>query len=179
MFKFTHNTCSGPLPQRGAVLFVALVFLLVMTMIGVTAMRNTGQEENMAGGARDHNLAFQAAEAGLQFCLALVEPPATLPPLAASMTTAQTEGVDPGGFWTGYFGTSSNNYIYATNSQTPPTGTAALSNVAGQPRCVIEDMSGTDTNCLSNTSLTCYRITAIGVGGTLNAVAILQMRYYR
>lgn len=167
------------LRQSGVVLFVALIFLLLITIIGVTAMRNTGQEESMAGSARDHNLAFQAAEAGLKICLALVAPPATLPPIAASVTTVQSEGSDPAGYWTGYFANSSNNYVYATGSKTQPTGSAALSQVTMQPRCVIENMGGVDTNCLSNASLNCFRITAEGFGGTQNAVSILQMRYYR
>lgn len=176
VIRKTKNSCFQ---QGGAVLFVALIFLLLMTIVGVTAMRNTGQEESMAGSARDHNLAFQGAEAGLKVCLALLEPPASLPPLTASTTTIQNEGADPAGFWTGYFANSSNNYVYSTGTKTPPTGSAALSQVTIQPRCVIENMGGADTNCLSNASLNCFRITAEGFGGTQNAVSILQMRYYR
>ena len=52
--------------QRGSALIIALVFLLVMTLIGVTAMQGTSQQESMAGNMRDRNLAFQAAEAALR-----------------------------------------------------------------------------------------------------------------
>jgi len=176
---FIKNDNKKYAKQHGAVLFIALIFLLLITIIGVTAMRNTGQEESMAGSSRDHNLAFQAAEAGLKICLALVESPATLPSAAVSMTTVQNQGSDPGGFWTGYFANTSNNYIYATGTKIQPTGSAALSQLSEQPKCVIENMASVDTNCLSNTSLNCFRITALGFGGTKNAVSILQMRFYR
>lgn len=52
--------------QHGTALVVALVFLLLMTLIGVTAMQTTTLQERMAGNERDRNLAFQAAEAALR-----------------------------------------------------------------------------------------------------------------
>ena len=55
-----------PSRQRGAVLVVALLMLLIMTVLGVTAMQMSRMEERMAGNSRDINLAFQGAEAGLR-----------------------------------------------------------------------------------------------------------------
>ena len=52
--------------QRGAVLIVALIMLLLLTIIGMSSMRGTSLQENMAGNLRESNLAFQAAEAGLR-----------------------------------------------------------------------------------------------------------------
>ncbi|WP_296809831.1 PilX N-terminal domain-containing pilus assembly protein [Thiocapsa sp.] len=52
--------------QKGVVLVVALMFTLVMSIVGVTAMQSTIMQERMAGNARDRNLAFQAAEAALR-----------------------------------------------------------------------------------------------------------------
>jgi len=56
---------SLPRAQRGAVLVVSLIILLIMTIIGVSSMKNTTLEERMAGNMRDQNLAFQSAEAAL------------------------------------------------------------------------------------------------------------------
>lgn len=53
--------------QRGAVLLIALIMLLLLTIIGMAGMRDTNMQEKMAGNLRDQNLAFQAAEAGLRF----------------------------------------------------------------------------------------------------------------
>ncbi len=52
--------------QRGAVLVTALVFLVIMTLLGITAMSTNTLEERMAGNSQDINRAFQAAESGLR-----------------------------------------------------------------------------------------------------------------
>jgi type IV pilus assembly protein PilX len=52
--------------QRGAVLIVSLLFLVILTMLGVTAMTSTTFEERMAGNARDAAVANHAAEAALR-----------------------------------------------------------------------------------------------------------------
>lgn len=52
--------------QSGAVLIIGLVFLVLLTMIGMTAMQVTTMQEKMAANARDRDLAFQNAEAGLR-----------------------------------------------------------------------------------------------------------------
>ena len=52
--------------QRGAVLIFCLVFLLVLTMMGVSSMESAVLEERMAGNMQDINAAFQAAESSLQ-----------------------------------------------------------------------------------------------------------------
>jgi type IV pilus assembly protein PilX len=52
--------------ERGAVLIVSLIFLVILTMLGVTAMSSTTFEERMAGNARDASLAHHAAEAAIR-----------------------------------------------------------------------------------------------------------------
>ena len=43
-------------PQRGAILIISLIMLLVLTILGVTGMRTTVLEEKMAGNLRDKNI---------------------------------------------------------------------------------------------------------------------------
>ena len=52
--------------QRGAVLIVALIFLVVMTMLILASIRGTVMQERMASNLYDRSLAFQAAEAALR-----------------------------------------------------------------------------------------------------------------
>lgn len=52
--------------QQGAVLIVSLLFLVILTMLGITAMTGTTFEERMAGNARDAAIAHHAAEAALR-----------------------------------------------------------------------------------------------------------------
>ena len=52
--------------QRGAVLVMALVILLVMTILWVTVMNTASLESTMAGNTQETNRAFHAAESGLE-----------------------------------------------------------------------------------------------------------------
>ena len=52
--------------QKGAVLVVSLLILLVMTVLGVAAMGTTTLQERMANNNRQQQVAFQAAEAALR-----------------------------------------------------------------------------------------------------------------
>jgi type IV pilus assembly protein PilX len=51
--------------QRGAVLVVSLVLLVVLTLLGVSVMNVTQLEERMASNAQEMTQAFQSAETGL------------------------------------------------------------------------------------------------------------------
>lgn len=52
--------------QGGAVLVVGLIILLLLSLLGVQAMRSNVLQERMAGNMRERNVAFQAAEAALR-----------------------------------------------------------------------------------------------------------------
>jgi len=59
--------------QQGAVLLISIVVLLILTILGVSAMRNTVMEEKMVGNMRDKGLSFQAAEATLRYAEKYIE----------------------------------------------------------------------------------------------------------
>jgi type IV pilus assembly protein PilX len=61
--KQQRHNCNR---QTGAALVIGLILLLVMTLLGVTAMRGTTLQERMAGALSDQNVAFQAAETALR-----------------------------------------------------------------------------------------------------------------
>ena len=52
--------------QTGSALIIALTILLVLTVLGVSAMRTTSLQDKMAGNARDSQIAFEAAEYALR-----------------------------------------------------------------------------------------------------------------
>ncbi len=52
--------------QRGAILFLSLVFLLILTVLGITAARLQTTQEALARNDHNHQLAIQAAEAALR-----------------------------------------------------------------------------------------------------------------
>jgi type IV pilus assembly protein PilX len=55
-----------PKRQSGVALIVGLLILLVLIIVGVAASNLATQQERMARGSRDYNVALQAAEAGLR-----------------------------------------------------------------------------------------------------------------
>lgn len=57
---------KGCTAQRGAVLAMSLLILLVMTIIGVASMGSTTLQERMANNNQQRQIAFQAAEAALR-----------------------------------------------------------------------------------------------------------------
>jgi type IV pilus assembly protein PilX len=64
------NASCRTLPMRGRQsgmsLFPALMFLLVLAVLGVSALNSSLMQEKMVSNTKDANLAFQAAEAGLR-----------------------------------------------------------------------------------------------------------------
>lgn len=63
--KILAPSLTGGPAQRGAALGTSLVILLVMTLIGVTALKNTSLQQQMATNQLVSNQAFQAAESGI------------------------------------------------------------------------------------------------------------------
>ena len=60
------NINSHKPKQSGAALISGLIFLVVLTMIGVTAARMSSLEERMSGNMRDRSIAMQAAEMAMR-----------------------------------------------------------------------------------------------------------------
>jgi type IV pilus assembly protein PilX len=52
--------------QQGVALLMAMLFLVIITLIGIASMTGTTLEERMARNYRETNIAFQAAEAALR-----------------------------------------------------------------------------------------------------------------
>lgn len=66
MIETFRNPTVSRLTQRGMILYISLLLLLVLTLIGLAATRSTTSDERTAGIQRDRDLAFQAAEAALR-----------------------------------------------------------------------------------------------------------------
>jgi type IV pilus assembly protein PilX len=180
--------------QSGIVLVVSLIMLLLLTIVSLTGMQNTGLEEKMAGNMRDTNLAFQAAESALLAGeLAAAAKPAIVCP-----------GGNPVGFYTDLTldcaGVTKSpafdwaKFNWATSSMEYPGNKGVLGKLSANPRYVVEvlpntvcrDSSGKpiDTHitlppgCNSpNKTYRVYRVTSKATGGTDSAVVALQTIY--
>lgn len=154
--------------QHGAVLFVSLVVLVVMTLVGLTAMQGTGLDERMAGNLRDRTLAFEAAEAALREAGELIDAPDFAPTRVATaptptLTELQTSGVQI--------------------DQSGDTGQELLRiGVSQPPRYLIEETAvvlpggGVESSILATREGAehYYAVTALGYGSTSQARVVLQ-----
>src|SRR5690606_23521558 len=89
--------------QAGSALLICLIFMLLLTIIGVGAMQSATLQERMAGNSRDQNLAFQAAEAALRAGEQRLQ--GSLVPVFNNSTPGLRQPVDnPGSaaFWAAY-----------------------------------------------------------------------------
>ena len=164
-----------PQAQQGAALAVSLIMLLILTLLGVTAMQTTIFEERMAGNARDANTAFQAAEAGLRAGETYLNLTASIGPFDGSSGLYDQD-------------TAPAPSNLESDSSWPATAviySGSLSEVAAAPEYIIEHMRPVldpDKSLAADEPLAdsgIYRITARATGNTDTAVAVLQSTFKR
>jgi type IV pilus assembly protein PilX len=159
----------------GVALPVTLIFLLVMTMLGVAVIRNVTLEERMSGNLRSRQLAFEAAEQVLRYCEALVQAsPQSGAPFPAPLDAGPISGGPHHG---------KNHWELASNWRSDaiaivlPSHIASSAGLAEAPRCMIEKLAlGGDHafQLIPADEARAYRITARAVGTGSNAAVFLQ-----
>lgn len=187
MQSFTKTTGCYQRRQQGVALVLALVFLLLLTLLGITALNTTALDEKMANNVRDRNLAFQSAESALSLAENWIYTQIGKPVfpnnsaglyLTANALSA-TENWDSVN-WSG------SNVVTYPNTPTA-SGSGALGKINTQPKYIIEDMgevpeSGGSlvmSSSYKSKGTTVMRVTARGTGGTDAAVVMLQSTYGR
>ena len=161
-----HRNLNYPDNQRGWVLVVGLVILVMLTILSMALMKTTRLEEKMAGATRDMNLSFQAAESALR----------------ATETFIESQTVES------FFDTTDMLYgIYNQTDDEPEdlfaidwdvTNSAIageLEGVASPPRYMIKKLEKIDDGDV--TEPTVFRVTVRGTGGTNNRVTLLRSHY--
>lgn len=174
--------------QNGMALITGLIFLVVLTLISIAAIRSTSLEERMAGNVRDQNIAFQAAEAGVRDAMKSLGtgvPPASGFVVGCAAGLCENDPVTP--VWT----TITANNDWTNNSKTlaysgTPLTFDGLTPVAIQPRYIIELIVGasipsgesaSEGGGSSGTLVSSYRVTARGWGFTDKTQATLQATF--
>lgn len=183
MGAIRQPSLSSRRQNTGVALFISLVLLLLLTIIGVSAVQTTTLEVRMARNEHDSLLAFQAAESALRDAEAALD----LVTSTVDFTDAGANGLwtvadlgDPdrwtlGGVWDG--------------GQSAPA-TTNIDGVSTQPRYIVEHVASVireenayqleDPYGASNSDrIEIFRVTARGVGGSANAVVLLQSTYGR
>ena len=165
--------------ERGAVLIISLMILILMTVFGISTMDTNILEEKMAGNMRDRNLAFQSAESALRVAEGWIA--------ARADVSISAGGTGP--IW-GIKGPDDepDNGIAWWDEQTkawwddngvPNAGADVLSGVAAQPAYIIEKLpedEGPVIGPLAEDNIY-LQVTARGVGGSASTVVVLQSVY--
>jgi len=167
--------------QQGVAMIFALIFLVVIAIMGAAVASVAGLEERMAGNTRERDLAFQAAEAALRDAQLQLVNSAT-PRCNDGRVRRQADGefstTDSNGrsHWDAIFGD-----VGSTCTDCFDMGTGSLSIGAGKlfdtPKYVIEQKLSVPLPPFGADQLRRYRVTARGVGGTADSVVILQAEF--
>lgn len=179
--------------QRGAVLIVSMLLLLVVTVLALGASQSTRLQERMVGSQRNYDLALQAAEAGLRagermigddsittaplVCLALNEPVCRVYQGGHldSLLSYEDQAFTSDQWWT------DNSFSYDRES----TGLISGEGLARiDPQYYIEEVEEVpDSLSIPPTgpppSRIYYRVIARGAGGGGNAQIVLHSTYVR
>lgn len=160
--------------QQGITLIICMIVLLVVTLLGLSSIRDTTMEEKMAGNMINRNLAFQAAESALREGEAFVGSASKLPEFDGSVTGLYSQITEMWPVSAASWGVGSAVRSYS----------GTLTGVAASPVYIIEQMDSEAESAsvaagqVQNTQ-TFYRITTRAVGSTDTAVVILQTIYRR
>jgi type IV pilus assembly protein PilX len=141
--------------QRGMALLVSLVFLLLLTLIGISSMQNATLQEKMAGSVSLRNQSFQTAEAALRVGESAVQ----LDSYSLAVCSGTSQCAPPA--------ESATIKTAGLNSASGVTWIASGSGFYG-----VQNIGTTLTavNVPSNTSATLYRVTAVGLAGNSRSV---------
>lgn len=178
----------GARREQGFILVTGLLFLVVMTLIGLALFRSTGLLDRLTANTRDKQRSFEAAEAAVEYGVWWLQQPsggtvgscatnssatvATLKVCTEALSTSLTSVavVDGSGSWT------TKAFAY-----TPPNMSVTSSTVGGM------NSAGTDVLYWKSPGLypeslglsadgktQYYQITAYGYGGDNNTVTVVR-----
>lgn len=130
--------------QRGTVLAITLILLVILSLLGTFVIRNANQSERIMNGVRTSNVAQQAAETGLRFCEQL----ATAPPAgsgtfqsvdaATYINATATTNADAGDWKDKNSWKSSNARLLSVPSSYYNSGSTGATDLLHAPQCIIQ-----------------------------------------
>jgi len=169
--------------QKGAVLLVGLMLLVVLVVLGVAASQSAIIQEKLAGNFRDVSVAFESAEAGTRWSSAWIQSlgkSALSRPFPCSSGCTSTSRVWEQGVYPDSPGPKDELWASARTYGTNPTDDSDLELsvplVHDQPAYIMEqqiflrdDLAGAP-----NKGVAFYRITGRGIGERSSSSAVVR-----
>lgn len=162
--------------QNGAILVSGLIFLLILTIIGVSSMQSVSLTEKMTSNLRDTHLAFQATES------ALADGERWIHAQQAQPTAVESCGSPPCQLW----GSDILGTVYSKNEswwQSNATNySSSLYGLSAQPQYVIEEYTFVPFELSPDAQSKghgyhYYKVTARGKGKQSTSSTILESIY--
>ncbi|WP_413703993.1 PilX N-terminal domain-containing pilus assembly protein [Pseudomonas sp. Pseusp16] len=141
--------------QRGMALLVSLVFLLLLTLIGLSSMQSATLQEKMAGSVALRNQSFQSAEAALRVGESAVQRDSYALPVCSGIVQCAPPSESSTITAAGFSAASGVTWIASDN------GFYGVQNIG---------VSRDAVNVPINTPATLYRVTAVGIAGHSRSV---------
>ncbi|THB67150.1 MAG: hypothetical protein D6B27_05140 [Gammaproteobacteria bacterium] len=187
------NICINYKKERGAILVVSLLMLLMLTIIGVASIKTTTIQERMAGNLRDRELAFQAAEAALtvgeNYIITNIETTgedwitnnltsgssdaAECTPVSGLCKEGQTLDPFDGDVWDTALSATAQPL---SMNEASDEGGGEAAGVLESPKYIIQ-LVGTRTVDSSTMTNYIFKVTAKGFGGDANSEVVLQSTF--
>ncbi|OZG71476.1 hypothetical protein BTA51_21310 [Hahella sp. CCB-MM4] len=167
--------------QTGAALFLSLIFLLILTILGISSMSDSVMQTKMAGAVQDSNIALQGAESALKDAESFIEDN------VASLSLFTDAGNN--GLYSDASTAMPDNYTDSEWTDTKSKKASAITGLSTEPRYYIqyvgivsdEDNTSINVNTYSHESgsgeIYGFKITARSTGGSGQTQRIIESYY--
>ena len=165
--------------QNGAVLIVAMIFVVIMTTIVLSVMRGATLEERMASNSSNNQLALHSAESAVRYAEATLFTAAPLDPFDRSKFVADCSG---GGYCATQTAARWDSHTWSTPATTaslPNTAAHQITGVPSQPSFIIELVGQEGGQNQKMCPKLILKITARGVGADSSEAFVETMYRYR
>jgi type IV pilus assembly protein PilX len=180
-----RRVSTRPVRQQGFVLITGMLFLVVMTMLGLALFRSTGLMDRISANTRDKQRSFEAAEAALQYGAwwlstagggSSVSCAANVNQTVANLHVC-TEALSSSIATVAALGWTATAYAYTPPGMIVAAGGGLASggtdiNYQKPPGVYIENIGLAPTG-----SAQFFQLTAYGYGGDINTVSVVRSTY--
>jgi Tfp pilus assembly protein PilX len=166
--------------ESGVVLIVALVLLIIMSLLAVTSMRNSGSAESVAGNVRTTELAMQAAEIALRHCessaIMITKAPTNVADSTYYSTTFAATNVLRASTTVAWQNISTWDSASTSVYILPSSLVGGTSTFKRPPECMVESLTGATAPTFGASATDAFLVTARGFGPEVPALATAGTR---